>query len=192
MIAHLPAGRYGQALALFCGILLIGLFVCGAIAPAFYLYRYQSDLVSKRRLVLQDMRETVARLPSLEGRATNTANARRPGALLQGATDDLAGAALQQHVQEMAGAAGGSLISMETLAAEPAGIHRRIRVRVSVNAPWPVLPCLLAAIGQAAPRMLIDDFRLSVSRPRGSEATSISSDFTVIAFRLEDSPENRR
>jgi hypothetical protein len=192
MIAHLPGGRSGQALALAFSILLIGLIAFGAIAPACHLYQRSAEMLSQRLVVLRHSRETVARVPSLESQAASTADVRTQGALLPGASDDLAGAALQQRVQEMAGAAGGSLVSMETLAAEPAGIHRRIKVRVSVNEPWPVVPRLLAAIGQATPRMLIDDLRLSVSRSRGSETTTIDSDFTVIAFRQEDPPENSR
>jgi hypothetical protein len=192
MIAHLPGGRSGQALALAFGISVIGLIVFGAIAPACRLYNRSGELLSQRLVVLRHSRETVANVPSLERQATNTADVRTPSALLLSGSDDLAGAALQQRIQELAGAAGGSLVSMETLAAEPAGIHRRIKVRVSVNEPWPVIPRLLAAIGQATPRMLIDDVRLSVSRSRGSEATTIDSDFTVIAFRLEGPPENSR
>jgi general secretion pathway protein M len=193
MIAHLPTGRAGQVLALAFGVVLIGLFWLGAIGPARDLYRNRSDTLAQREVLLFHMRELAATLPSLQTQAANTADAPVPTALLRGASDALAGADLQQHMEEMASAVGASLTSTETLTAEPRGNYRRIGLRVTLSAPWSVFTRLLAAVRESTPRMLVDDLKMSTSKLRGGdEATVMNGGFTVFAFGEANPEENTR
>jgi hypothetical protein len=78
--------------------------------------------------------------------------------MLPGATDALAAAALQQSVQKMASDAGASLTAVETLPAATAAEHwHKVSLRISLNAPWPVLIGLMHAVEQAPARIFIGD-----------------------------------
>ena len=73
---------------------------------------------------------------------------------------------------------------METLPAEPHGAFRRIGLRVSLTASWPVVIELLRAAGQGQPHMLVDDVQLRVAPvQRRDAATPIGASFTLLAFR---------
>jgi hypothetical protein len=69
----------------------------------------------------------------------------------------------------MAGSAGASLTAVETLPAVPMGSWHKVPLRISVNAPWPVLMDLLRSIEGSRTRILIDDVHFHnvtvVSRP---------------------------
>ena len=78
--------------------------------------------------------------------------------MLPGATDALAAAALQESVQKMASAAGASLTAVETLPAATAAEHwHKVSLRISLNAPWPVLIGLMHAVERAPARIFIGD-----------------------------------
>jgi general secretion pathway protein M len=106
------------------------------------------------------------------------------GDTLEGTSDAIAAADLQERLQAMAARVGAPLRSAEALPGEAAGAYRRIGVRVSASAQWPALVRLLEAVAQASPRMLVDDLQLRAapamlrSGPRPMEAS-----FTVVAFR---------
>jgi general secretion pathway protein M len=109
--------------------------------------------------------------------------------LLDGATDAVAAAALQQRVQDMATRAGATLTSAETLPATQTGAYRRIGLHVSLNAPWAVLARLLAAVDQGTPRMLVDDLQLHGARLVARPADpALDAGFTVFAFRAAAPP----
>ncbi len=89
----------------------------------------------------------------------------------------------------MAGGLGIVLTSVETLPPEQAGSYRRIRLRLTLAAPWSALIRLLASVEQATPPMLIDAFDLQVSP--GSEHPSgatLAANMTIWGFREADSP----
>jgi general secretion pathway protein M len=73
---------------------------------------------------------------------------------------------------------------METLPAEARGGYRRIGLRVSMSAPWPVLIDLLRSAGQQQPRMLVDDVQFRAPPMQVREAAApVSASFTLLAFR---------
>ena len=108
---------------------------------------------------------------------------------LEAPSDAVAGARLQQRMQDLATAAGITLSSIETLPAQQQGGYRRISLRVTCSASLPVLTGLLQKLEVSSPRMLIDDLALSASpdlnRPDG---IAIAANFTVIAFRPGSAP----
>jgi general secretion pathway protein M len=107
-----------------------------------------------------------------------------PPALLEGASDSIAGASLQGQVQEMASRAGLTLASAELLPAEAAGRYRRVSLRLSVSGSWPALVGLLQALEEGTPRMLVDELQVQNAPSIAPGAgRPVSASLTVLAFR---------
>ncbi len=185
----LPTGRRGRLLALGLTAAVLGSLWVGVAAPLLDWHVLRAEQLEARRALARRMAEIAETLPELRDQARfAAASGRAPGeATLDGASDAIAAAALQGRLQDMAARAGAPLTSAEALPGEPAGVWRRIGVRIAVNAPWPAVVRLLQAIGSAAsPRMLVDDLQLRApplllrTGPRPMDAG-----FTVFAFRAE-------
>jgi general secretion pathway protein M len=178
----LPDGPRGRVLAAGLTLALLGALWFGVATPLIGWYQDRADELTQRRALLARMRTVAETLPELELRSGGVRPA--PAALLPGATDALAAAAMQSAVQALAAASGADLASMETLPAETRGGYRRIGLRVSLSAPWPVLVDLLRSAGQQQPRMLVDDvqFRAPSMQVRDA-AAPVSASFTLVAFR---------
>ncbi len=181
----LPDGQRGQALAVALTVLFAALLWLAVGAPLVDLYADGQAELAQRRTLVAHMGELAASLPELRQAAQA-----RPGSqagqvtTLQGATDAVAGAALQERVQALASGAGISLASLETLPAEQRGPYRRIGLRISAVSEWPGLVALLQAIEQATPAMVLDDVELRgpaiANRPPN---TPLRATFTLYAFR---------
>lgn len=164
-LGALPEGRRGQALAVGLLLLCLGLAWTVVAAPLIALYEERAEAVAGRRALAARMAQLAAALPELRAQAA-TVRAVGPAqsALLEGATDSVAGAALQQLVLDLAVRAGATPSSTETLAAEQVGAYRRVGVRVALTASWPVLVRLLQAAAEATPGLLVDDLQIRGSR----------------------------
>jgi general secretion pathway protein M len=178
----LPDGPRGRVLAAGLTLAVLGTLWFGAAAPLLGWYQDRAVELTQRGLLLARMHAVAQMLPALEHQSGGLRPA--PAALLPGATDALAAAAMQSAVQAMATASGAELASMETLPAEARGGYRRIGLRVSLSAPWPVLIDVLRSAGQQQPRMLVDDvqFRAPPLQTRDA-AAPVSASFTLLAFR---------
>ncbi|WP_171616309.1 type II secretion system protein GspM [Roseicella sp. DB1501] len=193
MTLALPEGRAGSALAvLLLGGALLMLWLVGA-APLLARHAAAEDALRQRRALQHRLEAVAASLPLLQERAALVPDSGEAApALLEGGTDAVAGASLQQAVRRMAGEAGATLFSVETLPAQPSGAYRRIGLRLSLAAPWPVLMQLLQAIGQARPRMAVDDLDLRQTQLRtGTEEALLNASLTLYAFRGGDEPAPR-
>jgi general secretion pathway protein M len=178
----LPDGPRGRILAAGLTVALLGALWFGITMPLIGWYQARAEELAQRRAVLVHMQALVEMLPDLGRQSGGVRPA--PNALLPGPTDALAAAAMQSAVQAMAAASGADLASMETLPAEARGGYRRIGLRVSLSAPWPVLIDLLRSAGQQQPRMLVDDVQFRASPLQVDEAASpVSASFTLLAFR---------
>jgi general secretion pathway protein M len=178
----LPDGPRGRMLAAGLTLAVLGALWFGAAAPLLDWYQDRAVDLTQRRQLLARMQAVAETLPALEHQAGGQRPA--PAALLPGATDALAAAAMQSAVQAMATASGAELASMETLPAEARGGYRRIGLRVSLSAPWPVLIDLLRSAGQQQPRMLVDDVQFRAPPLQVREAAApVSASFTLLAFR---------
>jgi Tfp pilus assembly protein PilO len=164
-------GRRGQGLAAGLAFLVLTLIWLGVIDPIQSWYADREALLEQRRTLLHHMNDLAASLPALR---TVAASKRGEGdpvdtMMLPGATDAVAAADLQERVQKMAVAAGVNLTAVETLPAVPAGRWHKVPLRISLNAPWPVLMELIRAIEQSNLRILIDDVHyhspIVVARP---------------------------
>lgn len=191
----LPTGPRGRLLAVGLAILALVILWLGLVSPALAWYADRADTLDQQRAVAARMAALADSLPDLQRLAAETAGAAEPLAVLEGATDAVAGATLQELVQDMANQSRASLASVETLPAEQRGAYRRIALRVSVSADWPVLVQFLAAVEQATPRMLIDDLQLRGQSARlrlvGTAAAGpppVEASLTIIAFRAGSGP----
>ncbi len=180
----LPTGQRGRLLALGITVALLIVVWFAAISPLIDLYADRAQQLDERRGIAAHMAFVAAQLPELTQRASAAnRNGPPPTLLLQGSSDAVAGAALQNLVQDMA-KGGANLVSVESLPAEPAGAYRRIGIKISFNAPWPILVGLLQSIEQASPPMLIDDLQIHGS-PLSliNRTTGLEAGLTIYSFR---------
>ncbi len=150
----------------------------------------RAERLDQRRALAGRMAQVAATLPQLrQSEAAGGARGPAPATLLDGASDAIAAATLQERVQEMAGRAGAALTSAETLPATQAGEYRRIGLHVTLSASWTVLVKLLQSVEQASPRMLVDDLQLHGPRMVAAPPDPpLEAGFTVLAFRAGTAP----
>ncbi len=184
-VASLPSGARGRALAVALTLALALLLWLVALQPLLDSYAAAADTLSQRRSLAGRMGDLVDTLPQLRRAAAAMATQAAPAAAtVDGATDAVAGAALQGLLETMASNVGAHLTSSEALPSEAAGAYRRLGLRVSVDAKWPVLIALLQEIERATPRMFVDDLQLHaqpVSDKTNEPVLDIA--FTLSAFR---------
>jgi general secretion pathway protein M len=188
MNATLPTGQAGRLLALGLTAIVVALLWLGVASPLIAWHDERAERLEQRQILADRMAMLARSLPSLREAAAQAAppgsGAAASGSLLEGASDAVAAASLQQLVQDMATRSGATLASAETLPATQAGAYRRIGVHVALQATWPVLIHLLQSVAAASPRMLVDDLQLhathSVQQPPDPP---LGAGFTVYAFR---------
>jgi len=178
-------GRRGQALAVSIALIGAAILWVGLVDPLWTWHAERAERLEQQRTVVQHMSELVDTLPALRRTAAfGERDALPASAMLQSTSDALAGAMLQERVQAMGAASGVTVTSVETLPGEAIGTARRIGLRMSLTAEWPVLVALLRAFDQATPRMLVDDLRIHsatvVSRP---QTLPLQASLTVHAYR---------
>jgi general secretion pathway protein M len=169
------------------GITLVVIIIgwAGLVGPALGWYEGRGEILVQRRVLAGHMEAMAATVPALQAELqAAAANGPPLRTVLEGATDAIAGAALQQQVQDMTSQVGATLTSAESLPPEQAGMYRRIGLHVSVTAPWTVMVALFTAIQTATPRMLVDDIQLQSGQLlSASKATHpLEASFTVLAF----------
>lgn len=184
----LPTGRKGQALALALTVLVLMLIFWGAVLPLSDWYAAQAETLSQQEALATRMARIAATLPALRAQEAAAPAAAAPVALLQGETDAIAAANLQERLQALAAAAGTSLSSVEMLPVdrpsnEPAESDRAIRLRLMLNAPWATLIKFLDVIEAGPPLMLIDDLRLEGVRLVLRDSPPLQASLTVTGFR---------
>ncbi len=185
MIESLPTGRRGQALAVALLLLVLAAAWVAVAAPLLDWHAERAEALQQRAVLARRMTQVAAGLPDLQRQAAAAAAAGPVAAtLLDGSTDAVAGATLQQLIQDMAARAGATLSSTEALPTESVAAYRRIGVRVALSAPWGVLVQLLRAVEQASPQMLVDDLQIHGTRQFGvTGEPPLDASFIVLGFR---------
>ena len=183
----LPTGRAGSALALGLVALVLLLAWTVVVSPVLAWHVERAETLERQRTLALRMANLVGTLPSLRQQADlAAAKGPPPNSVLQGTTDAVAAATLQQLVQDMAGQASTSLSSTEALAAEQIGAYRRIGLRIAASAPWPALVQFMQTIEQTQPIMLIDDLQVRGVRLQvGAGEPPLEASMVVFAFRAE-------
>lgn len=181
----LPTGRRGQALALGMSLLAAAAAWSGIAAPLLDGFQDRADRLRRQQALVQRMEALAATLPALREQAARAVAAgRQSGAMLPGASDPLAAAALQQALDEQAAAAGVRIASEEILPSQASGAFRAIAVRVSATAPYRSLVALLLALARAEIPMIADDLALRGPPPNARDpALPVTASFTVTAYR---------
>jgi len=185
VIESLPTGRRGQALAVALLLLVLAAAWAAVASPLLSWHADRAEALQQRTTLARRMAQVAAGLPDLQRQAAAAAAAGpATTALLEGASDAVAGATLQQLIQDMAGRAGATLSSTEALPAEAVAAFRRIGVRVALSAPWAVLVQLLHAVEQSSPQMLVDDLQIHGVRQFGTTSEPpLEASFVVLGFR---------
>jgi type II secretory pathway component PulM len=183
-------GRPGQALAVGCGLLGLGLIWLGAVAPLWSWYADRQALLEQRQAVLARMQGLAASLPALRAASANrhTVGTEAESGMLPGTTDAVAAAALQEAVQKMATTAGASLTAVETLPSTTESERwRKVSLRISLNASWPVLIGLMRAVERSSSRIFIADVHFH-SPAVVARATNlpIQASMVLYGFRTAD------
>jgi hypothetical protein len=181
----MPEGRRGQLFALALLAVGLGVLWVAVAGPLMDWYGARADALAGRRLMLAHMEQIAAALPALRREAGKAgADAPPATALLEGATDSIAGAGLQSVVQDMAAASGATLASSEALPGEQQGSFRRIGLRVAVHGDWPALVALLRAVDESKLRLLVASLELhATAQPARTGSAPIEASFVVQGFR---------
>jgi general secretion pathway protein M len=182
MESALPDGLRGRLLATALTAVLAATLWLACVAPLIGWYSDRAEYLAQRRAMLARMEALADMWGDLQRQAAGEQPL--PGALLNGSSDALAAASLQETVQAMVTNARAQLASTETLPAEARGAYRRIALRISLVAPWPVLVDLLRNVATGQPTMMIDDLQVrgASGRDRGADVLA-SADMTIVAFR---------
>ena len=185
---ELPTGRNGRALALLITLLAAALVWRAGALPLMDWYDARGEALRQHQALATRMELLARRLPVLRNEAAALSTSGRAGAtaLIAGNSDAVASAAIQEKVSAMAGTLGLSLSSTETLAGARAGAYRRVGVRISLDAAFPVVVHLLAAIESAQPSLLVDDLQIHGTRLLGQTDTApLNVSLSVLGFRAE-------
>ncbi len=181
---NLPEGRRGRIVAL--GVLLTALLAVWivVVGPLIAFYSAEADRLAERRMVARHMEQLVAQRPALEAR-TAALGRQAPVKTLPGVAGDsipVATAALQSLVQDIATGAGASLASVESLPGETASGYRRVGVKLTLQASWPVLVRFLEALEQSATPMATDDLEIrAMAQSARSDQPVFDTGFSVYA-----------
>ncbi len=183
--SRLPTGRAGQALALLLLLVVAAAAWAAVVSPLLDWHADRADLLERRSTLARRMAQVAADLPRLQQQAAaGTQVGPQTIVPFEGRSDAVAGAALQQRLQDMAATAGTSLSSIEALPPLQMGAYRQVGVRVAINAPWAALVAFLRAIEDGSPQMLVDELQIHGAYGLIREANApLTASLAVMGFR---------
>jgi hypothetical protein len=188
-LTSLPTGIAGRALALVILSAAIGLTYVAIIAPLLGTYQQRAATLSDRRSLMPRIALLAEEVPALRARLAElkTAGTAR-GATLEGASDALASANLQSHLEQLAAANDVAIASTEAIAAEDRGQYRRIGLRLVVNGKYTAVVKLLGAIEESRPPLVLGNLQIH-GLVRGVEIRAdfpIDTRFEVYGLRVTE------
>ena len=190
---NLPVGARGRVLAV--GLLLIALLLVFQIAvlPAWHSYAQLQEDIDAGTSELHSLQRIADQLPALR-RQQQQLDAEQPLApyLLPGKSRAIAGARLQQHLQELVRKNNGRIISLRTLAPETVGALERIALEVRLQVPMDGLLQILLDLENSRPSTRLTQFSVTVRRGRVKNAAANELDvrLTLYALRAADPAED--
>lgn len=195
MALALPTGARGGALALAMTVVAAAAIWVGVVNPIWTWYDERAEQLRRETALAHRMASLVEALPALRQQVallngtgdttpTGTAATDRADALLPGATDPLAAAALQQRIEELAAGAGARVGSEEILPVQAAGDLRAISVRVTLNAPYHSLAAFLLALAQSDTPMVVDELMMRGPAVKADDDDPpVDTNLTVTSYR---------
>ena len=182
----MPTGRRGQILALSLLFVALGGVYFVAVSPLLGLYAERADVLENRRMLVPRLRAAADELPALRARVEQLrAAAGTRKITLEGASDAIAAATLQSRIEELAGSAGATIGSTESLPAEARSGYRRIGLRYVLSGSYETLVKFLAKLESATPPLVIDNLHIHgvLRRPGTPAAAGLDAGLDVYAYR---------
>lgn len=180
----LPTGRRGQIVALGVALVAVMALWLIVISPLIAFYSDRADRLEKQQAVLARMERLVTQRQELMEQAANLGDAGpAKGNLLDGSSIPVATAALQGMVRDIASASGATLASVESLPGETGNGYRRVGVKLSLSASWPVLIHFLQSLQESDTPMAIDDLQIhsGSETPKTPDQQVFEAGFAVYA-----------
>lgn len=146
-------------------------------------------------MLLPRLKATAAELPELRARASElSAAASTRKVTLDGASDAIAAANLQNRIEELATSVGATIGSTESLPAEVHSGYRRVGLRYVLSGPYETLVKLLAKLEAATPPLVIDNLHIHgvLRRPGTPAASGLDAGLDVFGFRDNENPVTRK
>ena len=173
-----PASFLSRILALaLLGAVLAGLYLL-AVRPMTEQYLHYRRSIDQSQDLLGQYRRLGASLPALQSQLDELDRRRASaGTQLQGASDALVAADLQNRIKGIVDARGGQLTSTQILAAKDEAELRRIGIRVQMTATVDALYRIFYDLESGKPFLFLDniDIRQRRARRRRKEAADDSN-----------------
>lgn len=179
----LPEGRRGRVLALMLLLMAVALVWLVIVGPLIGFYSQYASRIALAQQTAERMAHLQEILPHLRQSA-----AHRPSSapqLIDGASDTMASATLQDKLAHLASQSGIEISSSETLAPIREGSYQRIGLHITLSAPYPALIRFLTDLAQASPALVVDGLHLHASEDEGRSADALSCDMGVFAYRRD-------
>jgi Tfp pilus assembly protein PilO len=193
--ASLPHGPAGRLLAVLLPLVVIAAAYLLIVTPLVGLYADRTSLLAGRDQLRDKLVATAAELPQLRAQLSElstTSNAQQ--ATLQGASDPVATASLQNRVEQMAASAGAAISSTETLPPEIRDYYRRLGLRVVLNGSFDSLVNFISALETSSIPLIVDNLQIHVvqSRAGANQTARLDAAVDVYGFRANDQPSGAR
>jgi general secretion pathway protein M len=193
VVVDLPTGRTGRLLAVAILVIPVVAGYLFVVAPILDFYNQGEAAIADYRMLLPRLRTAAQQL--LELRA-NLAELQKLASTrkitVEGSSDAIASANLQNRIEELAASAGVTISRSEAVSAEIRSPYRRIGLRVAISGEYEEILKLLGAIETAAPPLIVANLHIQgMSRRVNPTAASqiptrLDAGFEVYGFR---SPE---
>jgi Tfp pilus assembly protein PilO len=194
-LSNLPRGLPGRVLALSLTLVAVAAAYLLVVAPVLGLYADRASQLSTREMLRDKIVAVAAELPQLRARASElSATSAAQQATLQGSSDPIAMANLQNRVEELATSAGAAVSSTETLPPEIRDYYRRIGLRVALNGSYESLMTFIAGLETSTTPLIVDNLQIHTiqSRAGSSQIVRLDAAVDVYGFRLNDQSSGSR
>jgi general secretion pathway protein M len=173
-------------------LLVVGSLYFLGVAPLADLYQQRAARIEDGRMLLPRLQAVAAGLPGLRAEAERLrAAARVRKVTLDGASDAIASATLQNRIEGLAASVGATIGSTESLPVEVRDGYRRIGLRFALNGPYENLVRLLAKLDETTPPLVVDNLQIhgvlrrpGLPQPGGGE-TALDAGIDVFGFRSD-------
>jgi general secretion pathway protein L len=184
--SEMPTGWRGRLLASILALAAIAAVYLVVVAPLVEFYAERTTKIEERRMLVPRLAAAAAELPRLRARvAALHAAARARHVTLDGASDAIASANLENRIEQLAASLGATVGSTESLTAQSRGDYRRIGVRLVLSGPYDTLVKLIAALETAAPPLIVANLQIHgiLGRPGMQHSSAIDAGLDVYGFR---------
>jgi general secretion pathway protein M len=182
----MPTGWQGRLLASILAFVAVAAIYLVVVAPLVDLYAERTTLIEERSMLVPRLAAAAAELPRLRARvAALHAAARARHVTLDGASDAIASANLENRIEQLAASLGATVGSTESLTAENRGAYRRIGLRLVLSGPYETLVKLIAALETATPPLIVANLQVHgiLGRPGLPHSSALDAGIDVYGFR---------